>query len=72
MKPRPRSEPQEHPVTALLAVAAILMTGLAIFSVYLELNGIREIEVAFCPTPPISAGSPVHASLQSWATGFSN
>ena len=46
--------------------------GLGIFSAYVELNGTREIEEALDTTPPISAGAPLHASLQSWATGFSN
>ena len=44
--------------------------GLGIFSAYVELNGTHELETAFCHAPPISAGAPLHASLQSWATGF--
>ena len=44
--------------------------GLAISLAYLELNGIAEIEVALADAPPISAGAPLNASLQSWATGF--
>ena len=45
-------------------------TGLAIFSAYVELNGTGEIEMALADAPPISAGAPLHASLQSWVTGF--
>ena len=48
----------------------MLVTGLGIFSAYVELNGTPEIELAFCETPQISAGAPLNASLQSWATGF--
>ena len=48
----------------------MLVTGLAIFSTYVELNGTQEIEVALAEAPPISAGAPLNASLQSWATGF--
>ena len=48
----------------------MLAAGLVIFSAYLELNGIGEIEVALAGTPQLSAGAPIHASLQSWATGF--
>jgi hypothetical protein len=44
--------------------------GLGIFSAYVELNGTGDVEIALCEAPPISAGAPLHASLQSWATGF--
>ena len=70
MEPRPRSEPDEHRTTAWAGIAAIVMTVLVIFSAYLELNGTRELEGAFDTAPPISAGAPLHASLQNWATGF--
>ena len=48
----------------------MLVTGLGIFSAYVELNGTPEIEVALAEAPAISAGAPLNASLQSWATGF--
>jgi len=67
METRPRSE---HALTAWVGIAAMLAAGLVIFSAYLELNGIGEIEVALAGTPQLSAGAPIHASLQSWATGF--
>jgi hypothetical protein len=70
MKPRPRSEPQEHRVTAWAGIAAIFMTGLVIFIAYLELNGTQALEIALAEGPPISAGAPLDASLQSWVTGF--
>jgi hypothetical protein len=72
MGPRRRREPGEHRLTAWAGIAAIVVTVLAIFSAYLELNGTRDIEEAFVNAPPISAGAPLHASLQSWATGFSH
>jgi hypothetical protein len=46
------------------------VTGLMIFSAYVELHGTGEIETVFSEAPAISAGAPLHASLQSWATGF--
>jgi len=70
MEPRPRSEPGEHRLTAWAGIAAMFVTGLAIFSAYVELNGTQEIGVVLCEAPPISAGAPLNASLQSWATGF--
>jgi hypothetical protein len=63
---------QEHRWTAWAGMAAIALTGLAIFYAYFELNGTRELEIALAEGPPISAGAPLDASLQSWATGFSN
>jgi hypothetical protein len=70
MKPRPRSEPDEHRLTAQAGIAAIVLTVVAIFLTYLELNGTQELEIALAEGPPISAGAPLDASLQSWATGF--
>jgi hypothetical protein len=68
---RPRSEPREHPVTAWLAIAAILLASVAIFLAYLELNGTRDLEVVLAEAPSGGATAPLNASLQSWATGFS-
>jgi hypothetical protein len=84
--PRPRSEPSEHPVTAWLGIAAILLVSTAIFSAYLELNGTKELDLVLAEAPAISAEAPLSASLQRvsdsesreaavassrWATGFS-
>jgi hypothetical protein len=83
---RPRSEPSEHPVTAWLAIAAILLVSTGIFSAYLELNGMKELDLVLAEAPSISAESPLGASWQGtsgiesreaavatsrWATGFS-
>jgi hypothetical protein len=71
MASRRRSEPDDHRFTAWTGLTAIVVTVLGIFTAYLELNGTQEIEIALETTPPIGAGAPIHASLQSWATGFS-
>jgi len=71
VEPRPRSEPREHPVTAWLGIAAILLSAAAIFSAYFELNGMRDFEVVLAEAPSNGATAPLNASLQSWATGFS-
>jgi len=72
---RPRSEPSEHPVTAWLAIAAILLVSAGIFSAYLELHGTKELDFVLAEAPLISAAEPLDASSQSaasrWATGFS-
>jgi hypothetical protein len=65
VQPRPRSESNEHPVVGWLAVAAILLAIAVILSAHVELNGIEEM-------PSSGAGAPLHATLQSFATGFSN
>jgi hypothetical protein len=65
VQPRPRSESNEHPVIAWLAIAAILLASAAILSAHAEVNGISEM-------PFSGAAAPLHASLQSFATGFSN
>jgi hypothetical protein len=72
VEPRPRSEPSEHPVTAWLGIAAILLVSTAIFSAYFALNGTNELDLVLAEAPPSGATAPLHASLQSWATGFSN
>jgi len=56
--------PSEHPLIAWLAIAAILLSSALIFAAHVELNGIEELPLA-------GAGAPLHASLQSFATGFS-
>jgi hypothetical protein len=86
VQPRPRSEPGEHPVTAWLGIAAILLASAAIFSAYLELHGTKELDLVLAEAPAIGAVAPLSASLQSvnsdesreaaiatarWATGFS-
>jgi hypothetical protein len=60
---QPRPSP-EHPVVAWIAIAAILLSCTTIFAAHVELNGIEEM-------PSGGAGAPLHASLQSFATGFS-
>jgi len=55
----------EHPIVAWIAVTAILLSSALIFAAHVELNGIEEM-------PSGGAQAPLHASLQSWATGFSN
>jgi hypothetical protein len=47
-----------------MGIAAILLVSTGIFSAYLELNGIREIDLVLAEAPPISAGAPVSASSQ--------
>jgi len=54
-----------------MAIAAILLVSVAIFLAYLELNGTRDLELALAEAPPSGATAPLNASLQSWATGFS-
>jgi hypothetical protein len=68
-----------------MAIAAILLVSTGIFSAYLELNGTKEFDLVLAEAPPVSAGAPQRASLQSansdecreaavassrWATGF--
>jgi hypothetical protein len=54
-----------------MAIAAILLVSVAIFLAYLELNGTCDLELALAEAPPSGATAPLNASLQSWATGFS-
>jgi hypothetical protein len=72
VRPRPRSESSEHPITAWIGIAAILLVSAAIFLAYFELNGTRDFEVVLAEAPSTGATAPLNASLQSWATGFSN
>jgi len=65
---RPRSGPSEHPVIAWIAVAAILLSSAAIFGTHLEVKG---VDLSFSEPPSNGADASLHASLQSFATGFS-
>jgi hypothetical protein len=54
-----------------MGIAAILLASAAIFLLYFELNGTSDLEVVLAEAPSNGATAPLNASLQSWATGFS-
>jgi len=68
VKSRPRSENSEHPVVAWLAIAAILLSSALIFGAHLELKG---VDLWLAEAHSSGADATLHASLQSFATGFS-
>jgi len=49
-------------------VAAILLSSAAIFGTHLEVKG---VDLSFSEPPSNGADASLHASLQSFATGFS-
>jgi hypothetical protein len=68
-----------------MGIAAILLVSTGIFSAYLELNGMQELDLVLAEAPATSAQVPLRASLQSansdesreaavassrWATGL--
>jgi hypothetical protein len=55
-------------VIAWLAIAAILLSSAAIFGAHLEVKG---VDLSFSEPPSSGADASLHASLQSFATGFS-
>jgi hypothetical protein len=62
VQPRPRSEPDEHPVVAWIALTAILLSSVAIFGAYLELKGL-DFLIVEAPSPRAQAA--LSASLWS-------
>jgi hypothetical protein len=62
VQPRPRSEPDEHPVIAVIALTAIFLSGVAIFCAYLELQG---LEFPMVEAPAVRAQAALSASLWS-------
>jgi hypothetical protein len=55
-------------VVAWLAIAAILLSSAVIFGAHLELKG---VDLWLAEAPSSGADATLHASLQSFATGFS-
>jgi hypothetical protein len=62
VQPRPRSEPDEHPVIAGIALTAIFLSSVAIFCAYLELKGL-DFPIVEAPSPRAQAA--LSASLWS-------
>jgi hypothetical protein len=62
VQPRPRSESGEHPVIAGIALAAILLSSVAILCAYLELKGLDFLIVE---APSARAQAALSASLWS-------
>jgi len=62
VQPRPRSEPGEHPVIAWIALTAILLSSVAIFCAYLELQG---LDFPTVEAPSARAQAALSASLWS-------
>jgi hypothetical protein len=69
-----RGADREHPVTAVLAVIAILLAILLIAWARVEVHGTQDLEALVDEQPVVSHTGPAEneAASSRWATGFSH